>query len=307
MNKALSAVFITMLFLLAGVSRSDAVSPEQDGVSRSFKKVHVVASIVPLTFFVERIGGDRVAVSVMVPPGGNPHSYEPTPGQMVALSNASLFVKAGSGVEFELKWMERFVHLCPSLAVCNASQGGTLLQMKPFAAHPHHTEDTHARERIDPHFWLSPMNGILIASNIERSLSALDPSGASVYHRNFLQLKAELLELSSEIRQTLSGIGNRAFMVFHPAWGYYAAEYGLQQIAAEAEGKALAPKSMVRVIRQARELGIRVVFVSPQFSRVQAQTIAREIGGVTQSVDPLSASYIDNLRQATAAFSRSMQ
>ncbi len=310
MSKTLSAVCITILLMLAGVSHAGAVSPQpkQDRANAPFHKLRVVTSIVPLTFFVERIGGDRVEVSAMVPPGGNPHSYEPTPGQMMALADASLFVKAGSGVEFELEWMERFVQLYPSLEVCNASQGGNLMMMDSSGGHDHHSESAHAGGgRIDPHFWLSPLNGILIASNIEHSLAALDPSGAPVYHRHFLQLKAELLDLSSAIRSSLAGIGNRTFMVFHPAWGYYAAEYGLQQIAAEAEGKELTPKSMMNVIRQARVRGIRVVFVSPQFSRVQANSIAREIGGVTQSVDPLSADYIENLRKATAAFSRSMQ
>lgn len=96
-------------------------------------------------------------------------------------------------------------------------------------------------------------------------------------------------------------------MVFHPAWGYYAAAFSLKQIAAEEEGKELTPKKMQGVIRQAKAEEVRVVFVSPAFSTLQAETIAREIGGVTRPVDPLSGEYIDNLRQATGAFVESMR
>jgi zinc transport system substrate-binding protein len=263
------------------------------------RKLQVVASIEPLAYFVERIGGERVSVSVMVPPGGDPHSYEPTPRQMVRLGSAALFVKAGSGVEFELNWMPRFLDLNRELSVCDASAGVRLIPMEHTDAHE---EQGHARGRYDPHFWLSPSNARQIAANIAQSLVRLDPSHRKEYQSNLAVLDTELQALDRDLRQRLAGVGSRRFIVFHPAWGYFAQEFGLEQIAAEQEGKTLTPVQMARVIETARAAGIRTVFVSPQFSSAQADAIARDIGGVTVQVDPLSKDYQNNLRRATNAF-----
>ncbi len=281
-----------------------AATPSSDVVTGAAEKIRVVTSIEPLSFFVKRVGSDRVHVEVMVPPGANPHSYEPKPGQMAATAKADLFVKAGSGVEFELEWMNKIIALRSTMKVCNAAQGVGLREMSE-SNHGH--SHSHEHHRIDPHFWLSPDNAILIARNVERSLVIIDPVHADEYAQNLRKLEGQLISLKTEISQKLSGIKNRSFMVFHPAWGYYAAAFGLKQIAAEEEGKELTPKKMQRVIRQAKAEGVRVVFVSPAFSTLQAETIAREIGGVTLPVDPLSGQYIDNLRQATGAFMESMR
>jgi len=264
-------------------------------------RFHVVTSIEPLTFFVQEIGGDAVSVSSMVPPGANPHSYEPTPGQMVVLGDAALFVMAGSGVEFELHWMQRFRELYPHLAICNASNGVELERIERSRGGHGHTS------RIDPHFWLSPSNALVIASNVRDALVAADPGREERYQQRYSDLVHRLTGLRDTIRQELAGLEGEAFLVFHPAWGYYAGEFGLRQIAAEAEGKELTPRSLMQVVDAARSEGIRVVFVSPQFSKVQAESIAREIGGVTQSVDPLSADYIENLRIVTGVLKRSLR
>ncbi|MBM3162876.1 MAG: ABC transporter substrate-binding protein [Chlorobi bacterium] len=273
------------------------------------KRISIVTSIEPLAYFAERIGGDHVSVSVMVPPGGNPHSYEPTPRQMTALSVATLFVKAGSGVEFELDWMPRFLSLNPGLRICDASEHVKLLPAaRQEEAHGHdEVGPDHRHGRNDPHFWLSPENGIRIARNIERALKEADPPHAEEYAANTAELVGELQALHRETAQRLSPLKNRRFLVFHPAWGYYAAAFGLEQIAAEEEGKTLTPRQLQRVIEIARTGGIRVVFVSPQFSKVQAESIARDIGGVTITVDPLARDYQENFRKATTAFLQAMQ
>jgi len=267
-------------------------------------KLRVITSIVPLSYFVERVGGEHVAVSVMVPPGGNPHSYEPTPQQMVRLSKASVFVKAGSGVEFELDWMPRIMSLNGDLQVCNASEGVTL---QPIKRHNGANLAQHYHTQFDPHFWLNPLNGVRIARNVERALVAADPVNAAAYKANASTLVAELEALDEEIRTTFTGVTKRGFLVFHPAWGYYASKYGLEQIAVEEEGKTLTPAQMQRVMQQAAAHRIGVIFVSPQFSGSQASTIAQEIGAHIGYVDPLAYEYQTNLRQATRAFAESMQ
>ncbi len=273
-----------------------------DGCARPAETgtLQVVTSIAPLAYFAERIGGTHVAVSVMVPPGGNPHSYEPSPRQMARLGDAALFVKAGSGVEFELDWMERFLSINRSLRLCNGVEGIRLLRVK-------HDGLVHQDGRYDPHYWLSPGNGMIIAKNIERALAAADPAHGAEYAANSAKLQAELQLLEREILRELSGLKNRRFLVFHPAWGYYAEAFRLQQIAVEEEGKTLTPRQMQRIIEQAKANHITVVFVSPQFSSSQAETIAREIGGTIRSVDPLSSDYQNNLRRATTAFIETMR
>ena len=261
-------------------------------------KLQVVASIEPLAYFVDRIGGGRVSVSVMVPPGGDPHSYEPTPKQMARLSSAALFVKAGSGVEFELDWMPRILALNRDLRVCDASEG---IRLMPMSSSEHDTRGGKAGG-FDPHFWLSPSNARLIAANVANSLALVDPSHRREYEQNLETLDEELQVLDAGLRQRLGAVRNRRFIVFHPAWGYFARDYGLEQIAAEHEGKSLTPVEMARVIELARAACIRTVFVSPQFSTSQAEAIARDIGGSTAMLDPLSRNYQENLRRAAAAF-----
>lgn len=288
--------FLPVLLLM--MAQAGCAPENSDG------RLQVVASIEPLAYFVERIGGDLVSVSVMVPPGGNPHSYEPTPKQMARLGEAALFVKAGSGVEFELDWMQRFLALNKSLRVCDASSGVRLMAMKRIDGHD---GEKHHHGRFDPHYWLSPSNAILIAHNIEQSLSAADPAHREHYARNCASLRQELQALESDIQRQLAVVSNRRFLVFHPAWGYYAEAFGLEQSAAEVEGKTLTPGQMERVIGMARAHRIGVVFVSPQFSTAQAEAIANDIGGSTVVVDPLARDYQNNLRRATAAFIRAMQ
>jgi zinc transport system substrate-binding protein len=266
------------------------------------QKLQVVASIEPLTYFAKRIGGNHIAVSVMVPPGGNPHSYEPTPRQMALLGDAKIFIKAGSGVEFELDWMKRFLSLNRSLKICNAVEGVRLLTVKNDEY-----REAHHHGRFDPHYWLSPLNGIIIANNVEKALVLADPLHKDEYEANSLRLVAELQLLNQEIQRKLAGVANRRFLVFHPAWGYYAATFGLEQISVEEEGKTLTPRQMEGVINKAKANHIKVVLVSPQFSTSQAEAIAKEIVGVTRSVDPLSGDYQENLRRATQIFIESMQ
>ncbi|TCD47721.1 zinc ABC transporter substrate-binding protein [Chlorobium sp. N1] len=285
MHRALRILLLLLMALPSGCA-----VPERDG------RMRVAVSIQPLAWFAERIAGGRATVEVMVPPGGNPHTYEPLPRQMAALDGAALFVKAGSGVEFELDWMPRFLALNPGLRVCDASRGVRLL---PMGGEAHAGGHDH---RMDPHFWLDPSNGLLIADNIARSMAGADPSGAETYLANAELLKRELRELDRSIRTALAPSRGGSFLVFHPAWGYYAHAYGLRQLAAESGGKELTPRQMRSVVDRARAEGIRVVFVSPEFSSAQAAAIAREIDGVTRVVDPLAMDYSANLLRATEAF-----
>jgi zinc transport system substrate-binding protein len=265
------------------------------------EKLNVATTIMPLEYFIKAIGGDRVSGMVMVSPGANPHTYEPVPSQMRALSNADLYVKVGSGIEFELAWMDKLKGLNKNMAVCDASKGIRLISMQEHACDTGHEQGVHIHGQGDPHIWLSPDNAILIAANIRDALIELDPEGREFYTKNFSAIAIKLDKLKRDIRDKLDRIENRKFMVFHPAWGYFAADFGLVQITAECSGKEPTPRQLKELIDLARDKKIKVVFTSPQFSQRSAQVIAREIGGRVVVIDPLSGDYIENLRKTAEA------
>ncbi|MFH1877697.1 MAG: zinc ABC transporter substrate-binding protein [Candidatus Omnitrophota bacterium] len=284
-GKFLSVVsfFLWILFLM----------PREAAAEKS-----VVVTILPLADFVRNIGGDKVHVSVMIPPGGNPHTYEPTPGQMRTVSEAVLYVKVGTEMEFEMTWMGKLTALNKKMSVCDASKGIELLGVKePFdhAEGGDHRHHHHGGE--DPHTWLSPLNAIMIAGNIRDALIGTDPENRDQYENNAREYIIKLNKLDSYIRDKLKHSSGRAFIVFHPAWGYFAADYGLREMPVEYSSKDPTPRQMAELITEARKLNIKVIFVSPQFSTRSAEAIARNINGRVEFIDPLAGDYIENLKK----------
>ncbi|MGD9159554.1 MAG: zinc ABC transporter substrate-binding protein [Desulfobacteraceae bacterium] len=263
-------------------------------------KLKIVTSIAPLAYFIENIGGSRVDVTTLVPPGGNPHTYEPTPRQMNVLSNADLFVKAGSGIEFELIWMKRIGSLNKNMPVCDSSGGITLIDTAFEEDHEYGQEkdDNHDQRHHggkDPHIWLSPVNAITIAENIRNSLAETDPSGSDYYYKNTLSLIEKLKTLNEKVTIVLKDISKRQFFIFHPAWAYFARDFNLEQIPIEFSGKEPTPERLGKLVKKAIKLNINVIFSSPQFSKKSADVIATEIKGKVVFIDPMSKDYIKNL------------
>lgn len=271
--------------------------------------LNTVVSILPQRYFVEKIGGDLVNVSVMVEPGVDPHVYDPRPQQMVALTHAEIYFAIG--VPFENAWLPRFAATNPRMTIVHTEEG---IQRIPIEtgdgdaggesprsdaagdAHRHGSGD-------DPHLWLSPPLVMLQARNILNALVSADPGNASTYRSNYKGFITEILDLDLDLMNLFSGReGGRAFMVFHPSWGYFARAYGLKQVPVEVEGKEPKGPDLQRLIKYAREHGIKVVFVQPQFSTTSAEVISKEIGGQVISVDPLAPDWTRNLREVGERF-----
>jgi zinc transport system substrate-binding protein len=270
----------------------------------------VFVSILPQKQFAERIGGQHVQVSVMVGPGRSPATYEPSPRQMGALAGTRLYWRMGS--PFEKAWMPRIEAANPAMHVVDARRGIHLRDMETAAAvlgaerslepHAHHGHGAK-----DPHIWLDPLLVRHMCRNFKDALVRLDPAHAADYQANFDRYARRLERLDRDIRRTLSGLASRRFMVFHPAWGYFAAAYDLDQVPIEIGGKSPGPRTLAAVIELARRERIRVIFVQPQFSRRDAETVARDIGGKVVAVDPLAADYMTNLRHVARVFAKAMQ
>ena len=262
----------------------------------------VSVSILPQAYFVERIGGDFVSVNVMVGPGEEAHTYEPTPEQMKDLTNSKAFFTIG--VEYEDTWLPRFEEINPNLLVVDSSAGITRIEMTGNEEHGvDETEEDHDHTSgLDPHVWLSPANGKLIAANILATLSELDPEHAAIFQTNTESLIADIDRLDASIKETFSGIEQRTFMVFHPAWGYFAHDYGLEQIPVQVEGQDPSASEVADLIMTAREHNIKVIFVQPSFSQEDAKAIAQEIDGEIAIVDPLAEDWLSNLQIVADAF-----
>ncbi|MDO9464737.1 MAG: zinc ABC transporter substrate-binding protein [bacterium] len=272
-------------------------------IQDSKKKIGVVVTILPLADFVENIGKDKVDVSVMIPPGGNPHTYEPTPSQLKQVSQAQMYVKVGSGVEFELAWMDKLASLNKNMLICDSSEGIRLIEM---TEHHHEENEGHHRGR-DPHIWLSPVNAMLMVTSIKNALIEIDSGNKEFYTHNAQEFILRLDNLNKEFGDKLSALKNRSFVVFHPAWGYFAADYGLKQIPIEVEGKEPTAKELTQLIKEAKKCNIKVVFSSPQFSKKSAEVIAKEINGKVVFMDPLAKNYIENLHKVVDAFTQSLK
>jgi len=247
----------------------------------------VSVSVPPQAYFVERIGGERVEVHVLVPPGTSPATYEPSPRQMVALGRSRLYVEVGHpDFLFEQRHLETLLKGNTQVVTVDMAAGtGTFCQ------------DEQGRELDgDPHIWLSPRLMRTAAANIAAELVRLDPEGAPYYRQNLESLLSDIERLDLELRQLLSGLQGRRFMVFHPAWSHFACEYGLRQMAIESGGKEPGPAQLVATIEEARREGIRVVFAQKGFSDRSARVIAAELDARVEELDPLAHDWLENLR-----------
>lgn len=270
------------------------------------EKLTVAVSILPQAHFVERVGGDRVRVAVLVGPGQSPHAYEPTPKQVAELVGARAYFTIG--VEFERGLLPRLRSSFPKLRVVDTRAGVPLRTMTGAEAaaecdhgrdHGHHDHHDH-QATPDPHIWLSPRLVKIQAQTICDALADLDPAGAETYRRNLAAFQTDLDRLHDRLEAALAGLKGREVFVFHPAFGYFLDEFGLKQVPVEIEGKEPTARQLAAVIERAKATGIQVIFVQPQFSRKSAEAVAEAIGGVVVPLDPLAREFTANLEEMAA-------
>ncbi|UCG80293.1 MAG: zinc ABC transporter substrate-binding protein [Desulfobacterales bacterium] len=267
--------------------------------------IKVFVSILPQVYFVKRVGGERVDIAVMVGPGHSPATYEPVPKQMAELSKAKLYFRIG--VPFENAWMHRLSKANPNMKVIDTQRGIELLAMKTHP-HGHHAgAHIHGKGLKDPHVWLSLRRVKVLSKNIYDALVSEDPAHKSFYADNLNAFHHDLDKMDKGIAEILRDLRTRKFMTFHPAWGYFARDYGLEQVPVEIEGKEPTARALGYLIEQAKKEEIRVVFVQKQFSKKSAEAVAWSIGGKVIQIDPLAADYLANMGEIAQAFSKVMQ
>jgi zinc transport system substrate-binding protein len=238
----------------------------------------ITVSILPQKFFVEKIAGDKFEVNVMVPPGASHENYDPTPGQIVGLSNSKLYFRIGN-IEFENTWMDKFRENYPNLKIIDLSKNIDLIENSD-----HH----HNHGLIEPHTWMSPLNVKVMSKMIYEVLAGMDNMNENYYSVNYHQFLKEIDALNERVKEKLLHAHSKGFIIYHPALTYYARDYGLKQFSIEVEGKNPSAFHIRSLIDIAKKEKIRIVFVQKQFDRSRAETIAKEIDGIIIDIDPLA-------------------
>ena len=258
----------------------------------------VFVSIPPQKWVSDKIGGALVATEVLVNKGQDPHTYEPTPKQLTTLSQAKLYFTLD--LEFEKQIIPKLEQTVPSLRIIDTADSIPKIAMtehdEPKSSNEAHTnKELQHDEGLDPHVWLSPLNLKIMAANMARAMIASDPANKATYEKNLLEVNKILDQVHQKIEQKLAPYQGASFYVFHPAFGYFAHTYRLQQQAIETGGKSPTPKQLSILITQAKASKARVIFVQPQFDPRSAQTIANAIHGEVVPLDSLAEDVATNL------------
>jgi zinc transport system substrate-binding protein len=252
--------------------------------------LQVSVTVAPQKYFLRKIAGNLVEVNVLVRSGADPHTYEPTPQQMVILSRSQLYFSVG--LEFENVWLPKFRSINPKLKFIAQDEAIPKLEME----HDHNEEHGAEHDSFDPHIWLSPPLVKIQVLNLLAGLVEEDPEHKDIYQKNYQRFQLEIDQLYLDLKRQFAG-KRINFAVFHPSWGYFAQAFGLRQIAIEVEGKNPKPQQLGEIIRELRQLKIGAIFVEPQFSRRSATVVVRAIKGEILVIDPLAEDWEKNLRK----------
>ncbi|MBQ2790863.1 MAG: zinc ABC transporter substrate-binding protein [Thermoguttaceae bacterium] len=292
------------LTLVLGMLSVARLSAERRQAQTDDSQIRVLVAVDPLAYLVERVGGDRVAVSTLTPTGKDPESFSPTPSDLAALASTRLFFRVGLAVEE--RFAKNVAAIAPNSRDVNLCEN---IELLPNACgHSHdHSEEAHScsSSELDPHVWTSPAIARLLVKQTTVALCDASPENAEFFQANAATLDAELDALQTETRQRLAPFQGRTFVVFHPAYGYFANEFQLTQRAVESQGKAPRPRELAELIETARGDGVRATIVQPEFDRAAAKIVADEIGAELIVHSPLEKDYFVNVRSLTDALERS--
>ena len=279
-NKIAILILLLVVPLLCGCVSQDEVPSG---------KIRVAATIAPLGEFVEIVGGDKVVVTVIVPPGAEPHTFEPTPSQMREVAKADLYVMNGAGLEF---WMNKVLEVNKKMVIVDSSKGVALLQ--------------ESGGEMDPHIWISLRNAGLQVNNICSGLIQVDPINRDYYTKNRDNYLQKLQSLDEELSRGFISTKNKIFIVHHPAWAYFARDYGLQEVPLMENEKEPGPKYLGEVVDLAKKNNIITIFVEPEYNPKAAEVIAREMNASIIRLDPLAKNYLENMVRAGSEISKSL-
>lgn len=248
-----------------------------------------VVSIAPLKPLVESILGEDFEVSVLVPQGASPETFEPTPKQLRDIETAR-FVFGTGLLEFEQELLHRIAR---NEQIINLSHGIDLIA--GTCSHAHHAHSHNHAHGVDPHIWCSPKSLGKIAENIHNAIAHEMPDSVK-YGERYTTLCIKLLDLDEEVAEMCRQSSRGTFLIYHPSLTYLARDYGLTQVAIEAEGKEPSAKHLARIIEQARTEGVKHIFYQSEFPASSVEVICQDIGATAVEINPLEENIFENIR-----------
>jgi zinc transport system substrate-binding protein len=267
------------------------MSPRLPPITDEEQKLQITASFYPLAFFAKTIGGDQVQVSTLIPQNSDVHSWQPSISDITDTEESDLIIYLGAGLDH---WMEHDILETINITgkiILEASEGIELIEIHEEEHEEHEEEEEgHEHEEGDPHLWVSPYTGYMIAENIYNAIIDVDPDNSEYYKETWEELEQTLLNLDQRYQSELAPAAGKTFFTTHSAYGYIEDRYGLEQhgiigISADEQPSTMKLAEMVDEMEEENSFAI---FVDPIYSREYAETLKSELSARTgEQVDIL--------------------
>lgn len=335
MNKKILSVAATGTLLLGGCASNEGNGATEE----TSDQLTVYASTFALKSFAEEIGGERVRVEMVIPPGADPHTYEPTSKQMAEIAEADLFLTVGHKLEPYVESMEKSL-ANENVTFVRTAEGVALLSAED-TVHVHgddeHSEDEHGHEdddhveeeashsandghnhgEYDPHVWLDPMNAVSMAEAVEEAFSDKAPDYKDEFADRLSAFKEEAATLDTELQAAVDGGSKTELLVTHAAYGYLAERYGFDQLPITGLTPSEEPsqQALKRVIEEAQLHDLKYIAFEDTVTPKVAQVVQNEIGAETVTIynlesvtkEQMDKSYFDLMRENVKALETALK
>lgn len=253
MKKLSLLLVVLLIFGLSACGLKTAKKPSKPIVYASFYPIYDLAS---------KIGGDKITVKTIIPPGIEPHDWEPSTKDVADMTKANVILYLGLGMD---SWIDKIKSSASNTAFYEVSKG---------------VDAVKSGSTINPHIWLSPKSALIMAKNINEALQKTDSKNKEYYNKNYENLKSTLESLDKEYADSLSKAKLKTFIVYHSAFNYIARDYGLRQesLVGMSDEAEPSPTRMAEIINLIKKENIKYIFTEPLTSPKPIETIAKETG-----------------------------
>lgn len=276
------ATFIICALLIVGCTTK----------SNSDKKT-IFVTITPMQSIIEEITAGDFDIEVIVPKGASPETFEPTPKQVTSFSDAEFIFSTGL-IDFEQSLVQR---ISGDAEVVNLSNGIELIAGS--CSHGNHKH----KHGVDPHIWTSPRALRTMVTNAHKAIMAHYPDSVK-YTEATGRLLERINRLDNYCATRIKAEGVEAMMIYHPAYTYYARDYGIEQIAIEHDGKEPSLRQTTALIEKAKEHGVKAILRQPQYSEDKVRAIANDAGAEIITTDPLAEDILGEIERVTEIICR---
>ncbi len=247
-------------------------------------KLSVAATFLPLALITQEIAGNDFEVVDILPPGASPHTFEPSPDLVIKLQKTKVLFMIGHGID---DWATVLAKNIPDVRLVTMDKGIALkspLDVTTFGT----DDDEHASGSLDPHYWLVPANGILMAENIASELEALAPEKKAGIEQRLRLFTDKMTALDTHIKQLFTDKTNRKILTHHNAWQYFADAYGLEIVATiePSPGQTLTATEMAGLQDTVKKDKIRTLFIEPELSQMSVASLSKDLNLEIKTLDP---------------------